>query len=124
MPSLPIKKEQSSDNGRLLVRLNFKHRDKEISRYDIAKLTNNDNKKSEMVLILGHHDDTAIFMPYDIRVALGAEKGEELNFTIHKVGLWGKLCWYLRTPDPAIYIPGWIAVVSVVLAIVGILIAL
>lgn len=123
MYSLPVKGLPHSDNGRLLVRLNFKCRNK-IPRYGIAKLTNKDNEKSEIVLVLGHDNDKAIFMPYDIRKALDLEKGSKLNFAIHKVTPWGKLCWYLGSPDPAVHVPAWIAVGGLILAIASIIIGI
>lgn len=93
MNSLPIQGLPRADNGRLLVRLNDKYR-VGIPRYGIAKLTNSDNGKSEIVLVLGHDNENAIFMPYDIRESLEVEKRSKLNFTIHKVTPWGKLRWY------------------------------
>ncbi|WP_298089174.1 hypothetical protein [uncultured Sphingomonas sp.] len=59
-------------------------------------------------------------MPYDIRERLGVAKGGELDFLLRKVGLWGLLRWYVRSPDPAVSIPAWIAVIGITLAIVGI----
>ena len=123
MNSLPIKGLPRADNGRLLVRLNDKYR-VGIPRYGIAKLTNSDNGKSEIVLMLGHDDESAIFMPYDIRKALKVEKGSTLNFTIHKVKPWGKLCWYVDSPDPAVHVPAWIAIGGLILAVASIIIGI
>ncbi|RYE56999.1 MAG: hypothetical protein EOP18_03405 [Rhizobiaceae bacterium] len=122
MPKLHVEGPQASEAGRWLVRLNTKHR-ASIERYGVAQLTNNANGKALDVLLLGHDRDDAIFMPYDIRERLGAAKGGQLDFSLHKVGLWGLLRWYVRTPDPAVYIPAWIAVVGLALAIVGLVLA-
>ncbi|MGH6616680.1 hypothetical protein [Sphingomonas sp.] len=121
MPKLPIKALPAGDSGRLLVRLNHAYRG-DIGRYDIARIRNTANGESKMVLVLGHDDEDAVFMPYDIRVALGVEKGGELDFSIEKVGLLGKLVWYVNPPDPAVSIPAWIAIVGLGLGVVGLLI--
>ncbi len=90
-----------------------------IARYDIAKLSNTENSKSLLVLVLGHDDDSAIYMPYDIRRALGVDKGGKLDFSIEKVGKFGKLRWYFKTPDPAVHLPAWIAAVALGLTVLG-----
>lgn len=81
MTKLPIKALPPNDSGRLLVRLNRKYR-AGFPRYGIALLKNSGNEKSIGTLVLGHDDDTAIFMPYDIREALESDKGADLKFTI------------------------------------------
>lgn len=123
MAQLTVKALPSNDSGRLLVRVNKAYR-AGIPRYGIAKLTNTENSKSVSVLVLGHDDDSAIFMPYDIREALCVEKGGNLNFAIKKVGWLGKIRWLLRTPDPAVHVPAWLALISVLLGGIGIAITL
>lgn len=123
MNSLRIQGLPRADNGRLLVRLNDKYR-AGIPRYGIAKLTNSDNGKSEIVLVLGHDNENAIFMPYDIRKALGVGRDSTLNFTIHKVTPWRKLCWYVISPDPAVHVPAWIAMGSLILAVASTIIGI
>lgn len=122
MPKLRVEGPQASEVGRLLVRLNIRHR-AGVERYGVARLTNNANSSGLDVLLLGHDRDDAIFMPYDIRERLGVAKGGELDFSLRKVGLWGLLRWYVRSPDPAVSIPAWIAVIGLTLAIVGIVLA-
>lgn len=70
MAKLPVHGLPSGDDGRILIRLNLSYRDS-IKRFGIAKITNNRNKKRTFALILGHDDKNKIFMPYDIRTALG-----------------------------------------------------
>lgn len=123
MPSLPVKGLPSADSGRLIVRLNHKHRSG-VERYGIARITNETSWKSVNVLLLGHDDAGAIFMPYDIRTALKVDKSEELNFSITKLGRFGKLCWYLNSIDPAVHVPAWIAVFGLILAFIGLFIGL
>ncbi len=123
MTQLPVRALPANDSGRLLVRLNTACR-AGIPRYGIAALTNVQNAKSVDVLVLGHDDASAIFMPYDIRVALGVEKGGSLNFEIIEVGLLGKVGWLLKTPDPAVHVPAWLALISVLLGFISIAIAL
>lgn len=118
MPKLPVEGLPSGDAGRLLVRLNYKHR-RGVPRYGVAKLSNNANRKSLDVLLLGHDREDAIFMPYDIRVALGVANSGALDFSVEKVGQLGKVRWYLNSPDPAVHVPAWIAVFSLILAVVG-----
>lgn len=123
MTKLPVKALPLNDTGRLLVRLNSKYRSG-IPRYGIAQLMNIRNTKSVRSLVLGHDDDTAIFMPYDIREALGAEKGADFEFTIQKVGWFGKVRWLLETNDPAVHVPAWLALISVCLGGFGVAIAI
>lgn len=74
MHELSVKPLPSGDVGRLLVRLNHTYRDG-VDRYGIAKITNEQNGKSPLVLMLGHDDDSRIYMPFDIRRALGVNPG-------------------------------------------------
>jgi hypothetical protein len=122
MPTLYVEGPQASEAGRFLVRLNVKYR-AGVERYGVARLTNNSNGKALDVLLLGHDRDNAIFMPYDIRERLGVAKGGELDFTLRRVTFWGLLRWYVRSPDPAVFIPAWIAVIGLALAIAGLLLA-
>ncbi len=122
MPKLRVEGPQASEAGRWLVRLNIRYR-AGVERYGVARLTNNANGQGLDILLLGHDRDDAIFMPYDIRERLGVAKGGELDFSLRKVGLWGLLRWYVRSPDPAVSIPAWIAVIGLFLAIVGIVLA-
>ena len=71
-------------------------------------------------MLLGHDDDSAIYMAFDTRQALGVEKNEPLNFELKALGWFGKMLWYVRTPDPRIYIPAWLAIWSVGLGVIGI----
>ncbi len=123
MTKLNVQRLPKADHNRLLVRLNIKYREG-IDRYGIARITNTENSKSENVLVLGHDDDKAVFMPYDIHTALGLKKGDELDFTLKKVGFWGKLCWYVSSPDPAVQIPAWVAVGGLILAIASLVIGI
>lgn len=122
MAKLPVKALPPNDSGRLLVRLNAKYRP-DIPRYGIARLTNVENRKFERVLVLGHDEDTAIFMPYDIREALGVRKGAELEFSIEEVFWFSKVCWLLKSRDPAVQVPAWLALTSVLLGTLGVAIA-
>jgi hypothetical protein len=122
MPKLQVEGPQAIEAGRWLVRLNIKHR-AGVERYGVARLTNNANGKALDALLLGHDRDDAIFMPYDIRERLGIAKGGELDFSLRKVGLSGLLRWYVRSPDPAVSIPAWIAIIGLVLAVVGLVLA-
>ena len=124
MPKLPVEGLPPGDSGRLLVRLNTKYR-QDVGRYQIARLTNNDSDKKLNVLILGHDREDAIFMPYDIRTALGiAKKGEKIEFSIQKVGWIGMLRWYCCSPDPAVKIPAFLAVLSLIFSVIGIFLGL
>lgn len=120
MTKLPVKRLPPNDGGRLLVRLNEKYRGG-IDRYGIARLTNSNNSKSLYVLVLGHDDDTSIFMPHDIRKALGVSKGGELEFSVQKVSRIKRVLWLIETPDPAVYLPALLAVISVFLGGIGVL---
>lgn len=122
MTQLPVKALPSNDTGRLIIRLSKSYR-ADVPRYGIAQLTNVGNTKTVKVLVLGHDDGTAIFIPYDIREALGVDKGGDLEFTIQKVGWWGKICWLITTPDPAVHVPALLALISVCLGGLGVAIA-
>lgn len=123
MPKLPVKSLPSSDAGRLLVRLNYKHRNR-ISRYGTAKIINVENQRWTLAIMLGHEDEEAIYMPFDIRASLEIAKGDKLEFQIESVGLIGKLFWYVTSPDPAVHLPAWLASASLVLATIGVILAI
>ncbi|WP_338549647.1 hypothetical protein [Roseovarius phycicola] len=118
MPVLPVKRLPANDAGRLLVRLNHSYRES-IPRYGIAKLTNVRNGMTTLAVMLGHDDTTAIYMPFDIRKRLGVEKGGRLEFQVTKANVFGKLRWFVCSPDPAVYIPAWIALSALVLSTIG-----
>lgn len=120
---LTIKPLPASDSGRQLVRVHRKYRSG-VPRYGLGKLTDAASNKSVTVLFLGHDDEDAIYIPFDIRYDLGVQKNDFLEFKIGKIGWIKKLWWYLNTKDPAVYIPAWIAVFSVVLGILSLVISL
>lgn len=120
MPQLEVKGLDRSEWGSSIVRIHQTYRSG-IGRYGVARITNTaDRSRSCDAVLLGHDDDTAIYMAFDSRQALGVEKNERLSFEIKALGSFGKVCWYLRTPDPRIYIPAWLAVWSVGLGAIGI----
>ena len=121
MVELPVKKLPNADSGRQLVRLNHHHREG-ITRYGIAKITNKTNGKELRVLMLGHNDRTAIYMPYDIRNALGVDPNEKLSFKLARVGWIGKLQWYLTAVDPAVHIPARVALGGVGVGLLGVVV--
>lgn len=123
MPRLEVKGLPQRDSGRLLVRLNHRHRDG-VKRYGLARLTNNETHKSMVVLMLGHDEDSHIFMPYDIRTALLPSNSTVLDFSIKRVGIWGHIVWYVRSPDPAVYIPAWLAIIGMILGIIGLIVGI
>ena len=124
MPTLSVKGLDSSEWGHSIIRLHYKHR-RGIGRYGVARIINaSDRTRHCDVVLLGHDDETAIFMAYDNREALGVAKGEDLSFEVEELGLLRKLWWYLRTPDPRIYIPAWLAAWSVCLGVIGIVLAI
>lgn len=122
MAKLPVKALPPNDSGRLQVRLHVKYRP-DIPRYGIARLTNMENRKFERVLVLGHDHDSAIFMPYDIREALGVNKGAELEFSVEQVCWFSRIIWLLKSRDPAVHVPAWLALTSVLLGVLGVVIA-
>lgn len=83
MPNLEVKRLPTTDAGRLIVRLNISHRN-DIPRYGVAKIENLENNQSILALVLGHDKKDAIFMPYDIRTALGVQKEDKLSFSIEQ----------------------------------------
>lgn len=123
MPTLLVHGLPPGDAGRHLVRLHHNHRSG-IRRFGVARLTNEVSGQSLYVLLLGHADSEHIFMPFDIRQALGVNKGAMLHFSIRSAGLWGKLRWYLDSPNPAVHLPAWLAIIGLVLAIIGLVLTL
>jgi hypothetical protein len=123
LPILPVKPLPSADSGRLLIRLHHSCRT-DVERYGIARIVNNENGRSLYTLVLGHDDDDAIFIPFDIRRELGAKLGEPLNYSIEAAGRVGRLRWYVESPDPAVSIPAWLAVIGLALAVLGIVLAI
>lgn len=123
MPTLPVHGLPPSDAGRHLVRLHHSNRSR-VSRFGIARLVNEENGKGLYVLLLGHASSEHIFMPFDIRLALGIEKGAQLKFSIRHAGLWGKLRWYLGSPDPAVHLPARLTMIGIVLTVLGLFLTL
>jgi len=68
---------------------------------------------------MGHAEKGLIFMPFDIRDFLGVEKGVSLRFSIRRVGWWGRLRWYVASPDPAVHLPARLTIIGLLLALVG-----
>jgi hypothetical protein len=123
MCKLPVEGLPSGDSGRLLIRLHHSHRGG-VARYGIAQIVNDTTGQSLNVLVLGHERADAIFMPYDIRRALGIKKASELDFSINKVGWFGKLKWYINSIDPAVHLPAWLAVIGLFLSILGVVMSI
>jgi len=123
MPTLSVHGLPPGDAGRHLVRLHHSFRG-HARRFGVARLVNEDNGKGLYVLLLGHSDREKIFMPFDIREALGVEKGAPLTFSIRPAGLWGKLRWYLGSPDPAVHLPAWLTIIGLALAVIGLVLTL
>lgn len=121
IPTLEVKGLGKHEWGISRARLNIKNRNG-VNRYEVAKLTNLNNNKSTLVLLLGHDDETGIYLDFDTREELGLEKGEKVQISATKVRLFSKLLWYLKTKDPMIHIPACLAVLSVALSIIGLLV--
>ena len=120
MPKLEVKGLDRSEWGSSIVRMHQSHRSG-IGRYGVARIINtSDRSRSYDAVLLGHDDDSAIYMAFDTRQALGVEKNEPLNFALKALGWFGKILCYVRTPDPRIYIPAWLAIWSVGLGVIGI----
>jgi hypothetical protein len=120
MPQLEVKGLDRSEWGSSIVRMHHSHRSG-IGRYGVARIANtSDPSKSYDAVLLGHDDVSAIYMAFDTRQALGVEKNESLSFELKALCWFSKLLWYLRTPDPRIYIPAWLAIWSVGLGVIGI----
>jgi hypothetical protein len=104
MAKLTVAGLPSNDAGRQIIRLHHSHRGG-APRYGIVKLTNNGNGREVRAVVLGHEDDKNIYMPFDIRTALGVDKNGTLDFEVVEVGWTGKLRWW-RTIPPCIFRPG------------------
>lgn len=121
MPELEVKGLDRTEWGSSIIRLHRSHRSG-IGRYGVARIVNAaDPSRSCDAVLLGHDDETAIYMAFDARQSLGVNKGQRLSFELEELGWFGKLIWYLKTPDPRIYIPAWLAAWSVVLGLLGFL---
>ena len=120
MPKLLVKGLTSLEWGTTRIRLHTSHRNG-VPRYGIAKVTNKATGKSVLAVLLGHDDDTSIFMDYDIREELGVKKSGTLDFEVASAWLPMRLYWYLTIKDPLIRIPAWLAFWSVLLGIAGII---
>ncbi|KZK76640.1 hypothetical protein PsW64_04799 [Pseudovibrio sp. W64] len=118
MPKLKVVKALRNDVGRLIVRVNIDHRD-HAKRYDVIEIECQDTSKRILALALGQDCKTSISMPYDVRNEMGVAKNEVYDFTIKKIGIIGALCWWLKSRDPAVRLPAWIAVGSLALGILS-----
>jgi hypothetical protein len=121
--SFEVGQAQEGDIGRRRVRVHYKKRWGS-SRHCIVVLTAASGK-SVLASMLGHElDQNLILLDYDVRAELGVSKGQKIELVIERAGLTGTLRWYLGNADPAVHIPAWIAVWSLILGISGIAIGL
>ena len=123
MPTLIVRGLSPREWGRPLIRINELYRDG-IPRWGVAKLTNVYNGKSIDCLVLGHDTKGAIFMAFDMRAALDVELGAAVDFHLERLGWWGKLRWYVMALDPAVHVPAWLALWSLVLGAAGLILAI
>lgn len=110
---------ERSEWGLSRVRVNYRHRGT-IKRYGLAVVTNVENGRFIVAVTLGHETQNAISMGYDERVSLGLEKGDTARFTFCRVSIIQRLKWYVTNPDPAIHIPAWLSLISVIVGLIGI----
>lgn len=121
MVELKVAKAQLGDTARDIVRVHKRHRGG-ISRHDVVKLSA--NGESTHVTLLGSESEDEIEMDLDTRLALGVMYGNSYSFTIDRAGKLGQLRWYLHSDSPAVWIPAWLALWSVVLGAAGAILGL
>lgn len=123
--SFKIEKALKADFGREVARMHWSKR-RFASRYDIVRITH--DKRQVLVPILGldGQENTKVAkLGYDLRTRLGIHlSGDNVELTVEQVGWWGQLYWYLSTKDPAVKVPAWLAVWSVLLGFFGLVLAL
>ena len=119
MAQLIVASAPRQDVGRQIVRINKGHRGKEIARYAVVRVRCHETKRSMLALLLGHDCTGKIFMPFDVREELSVAKGKIYNFDVEPVGRWRTLCWWLSTKDPAVWLPAWLAIGSLMLGVIS-----
>ena len=114
--ALRVAKARLPDTARDVVRIHRQHQNG-IGRHDVVKLTANEN--SCYVSVLGTENEDVIEMDLDTRLALGVMFDQTYDFTLSRAGRLGQLRWYLNSNSPAVWIPAWLAVWSVLLGGAG-----
>ncbi|WP_163272669.1 hypothetical protein [Chelativorans alearense] len=113
---LRVAKARLPDTARDVVRVHRKHRNG-IGRHDVAKLSA--NGYSCYVSVLGAEDENVIEMDLDTRLDLGVMFDQTYEFSLARAGKLGQFRWYLDSNSPAVWIPAWLALWSVILGAMG-----
>ncbi|MER8762876.1 hypothetical protein [Mesorhizobium sp. M0968] len=93
-------------------------------RFEVVKVTP-ETGRPFLAVALGHRLSPAdIRLDFDQRETLGVREGDSVKLRIDRVGLKGKLWWYLHHGDPAIHVPAWLAFWSVLLGGLGLILSL
>lgn len=101
------------DIGKDRVRLHWTRRLGE-RRFVILKLEH--GGKRTLVSALGHEQSKDVIkMDIDLREKLGLAPNDKANISVSLASWHQRLCWYLNATDPAVRIPAWIGIWSVVL---------
>jgi len=120
---LVVKKAAEADVYRDIARVPEVHRKdwrgQTIPEGSVSKLSI--SGKSAYILLRGKEDEAevAIWLDERTRNRLGINVGQEAEFEFHPVGLWGQTCWAWNASDPSYFVVARLAVLSVVLAVIG-----
>lgn len=114
--ALRVAKARLPDTARDIVRLHQKHRGG-IGRNDIVRLSV--NGKATYVSVRETVEEDVIEMDLDTRLDLGVMFDETYDFSLKRAGRLGQIRWYLASNSPAVWIPAWLALWSVLLGGAG-----
>lgn len=123
LSKLVVKKSAEADVYRDIARVPEVHRRDQkgntIEEGSVCKLSC--EGRSAHVLLRGKGDETeaAVWLDERTRNRLGVAPGEQREFELRPVGLWGQTCWAWHASDPSYFVVARLAVLSVVLGLIG-----
>jgi len=79
------------------------------------------NRKAKYLVVRGNRrsSDDAIWVDERTRRSLDITTGKRYEFTLHRAGLWGELCWAWGATDVAYRVIARMAVLSVLLGLIA-----
>lgn len=92
-------------------------------RHDIVKITAPTGRFAYASVIGRDVDDGEIGLDFDQRVKLGVNLDEKVELEVRRVGLLGRLVWYLNVAPPLMRLSAWLGLISVVLGLLSLILA-
>ncbi len=105
--------------------LHYERRDK-AKRFQIVRIMRCDNGLFIHAAVLGlgaGEPKNRIRLDRDLRELLGVELGASCQLEVTKCGWLRTLAWFLTVRDPMVRVSAWLAAISIILGIMGIVLS-